>query len=86
MEARPRTAYLMRQGGIDNHARMVPPMIRDLTEDRPESLLEPMESRRAIVRHLPNRRALEVLAQMYGYYENQSSDHVVIDDSYDAAA
>lgn len=65
---------------------MVPPMFRDLTEDRPESLLEPMESRRAAVRHLPNRRALEVLAQMYGYYDIQSPRHVVIDDSYDVAA
>ena len=74
-------------GGTDNLARMVPPMFRDLTEDRPESLLEPMENRRrAPVRHLPNRRALEVLAQMYGYYDIQSTRHVVIDDSYAAAA
>ena len=65
---------------------MVPPMFRDLTEDRPESLLEPMESRRAILRHLPNRRALDVLAQMYGYHDIQSARDVVIDDGYAAAA
>ncbi|MBB1490987.1 MULTISPECIES: hypothetical protein [unclassified Paracoccus (in: a-proteobacteria)] len=53
--------------------------------DRPQGLMADLENTSRTVRCLPNRRALEVLNQMYAYHDIQGPAGQ-IESSYDHAA